>query len=143
MQFCPAAVYLRGVVSGGRPLPFWAPLSGALLRCAEEIAMTLSEELSKLEELRRRGALTDDEFARAKARLLNAEHVPSNEPIVAAVNSFRRSRNDRWIGGVCGGIARATGVESWIWRLIFVALFLCVGAGLLAYLLLWIFVPSE
>ena len=105
--------------------------------------MTLSEELSKLEELRQRGALTDEEFARAKARLLNAEQVASNQPLVTAVNSFRRSRSDRWIGGVCGGIARATGVESWVWRLIFVALFLCVGAGLLAYLLLWIFVPSD
>jgi phage shock protein C len=105
--------------------------------------MTLSDELSKLEELRQRGALTDEEFTRAKARLLSAEHAPTNEPLVSAVNTFRRSRHDRWIGGVCGGIARATGVESWLWRLIFVALFICAGAGLLAYLLLWIFVPSE
>jgi phage shock protein C len=105
--------------------------------------MTLTDELNKLAELRERGVLTEEEFARAKARLLNAEQARSNEPIVSAVNSFRRSRTDRVIGGVCGGIGRATGVESWVWRLIFVALFLCVGAGLLAYLLLWIFVPSE
>ena len=105
--------------------------------------MTLTDELNKLAELRERGVLTEEEFARAKARLLNAEQPRSNEPIVSAVNSFRRSRTDRVIGGVCGGIGKATGVESWVWRLIFVALFLCVGAGLLAYLLLWIFVPSE
>jgi phage shock protein C len=30
-----------------------------------------------------------------------------------------------------------------VWRLIFAALFICAGAGLLVYLLLWIFVPSE
>ena len=105
--------------------------------------MTLTDELNKLAELRERGVLTEEEFARAKARLLSAEQPRSNEPIVSAVNSFRRSRTDRVIGGVCGGIGRATGVESWVWRLIFVALFLCAGAGLLAYLLLWIFVPSE
>jgi phage shock protein PspC (stress-responsive transcriptional regulator) len=105
--------------------------------------MTLTDELTKLSELRERGVLTEDEFARAKARLLNMEQARPNEPIAAAVNSFRRSRADRIMGGVCGGLGRATGVESWVWRLIFVALFLCVGAGLLAYVLLWIFVPSE
>ncbi|MCB1021793.1 MAG: PspC domain-containing protein, partial [Acidobacteria bacterium] len=60
-----------------------------------------------------------------------------------AINSLRRSITDSWVGGVCGGIARATGVESWIWRLIFVVLFLFGGTGLLLYILLWIFVPSE
>jgi len=105
--------------------------------------MTLTDELNKLSELRERGVLTEEEFARAKARLLNVEQTPPNEPIASAVNSFRRSRTDRIMGGVCGGLGRATGVESWVWRLIFVALFLCVGAGLLAYVLLWIFVPSE
>jgi phage shock protein PspC (stress-responsive transcriptional regulator) len=104
--------------------------------------MTMSDELSKLAELRERGTLTDEEFARAKARLLGAEEVPQASP-VAAVNSFRRSRNDRWIAGVCGGIARATGVESWVWRLLFAVTFVCAGAGLLVYLLLAIFVPSD
>jgi phage shock protein C len=105
--------------------------------------MTLSDELSKLAELRASGALTEDEFVRAKAGLLNAHGKQSEEPVVAAVNAFRRSRNDRWLGGVCGGMARSTGAESWIWRLIFAILFIFAGAGLLVYVLLWIFVPSE
>ena len=119
--------------------------------------MTLSDELSKLGELRASGALTEEEFTRAKERLLNApgagagavpgagagSGVRSEEPAVAAVNAFRRSRTDRVLGGVCGGMARATGVESWVWRLLFAILFIFAGAGLLAYLLLWIFVPSE
>jgi phage shock protein PspC (stress-responsive transcriptional regulator) len=109
--------------------------------------MTLSDELSKLEELRARGTLTDEEFSRAKAHLLSAGETPpfttASTPFVAAVNTFRRSRNDRWIAGVCGGIARVTGVESWVWRLLFTVLFCCAGAGLLVYVLLAIFVPSE
>jgi phage shock protein PspC (stress-responsive transcriptional regulator) len=60
-----------------------------------------------------------------------------------AINSLRRSITDSWVGGVCGGLARATGVGSWIWRLIFVVLFLFGGTGLLLYILLWVFVPSE
>jgi phage shock protein PspC (stress-responsive transcriptional regulator) len=105
--------------------------------------MTLGEELSKLAELRASGVLTEEEFARAKERLLHSEQTRSADPAVSAVNSFRRSRNDRWFGGVCGGIARSTGMEAWVWRLIFTVLFIFAGSGLLIYLLLWIFVPSE
>jgi len=105
--------------------------------------MTLGDELSKLAELRSSGSLTEEEFMRAKERLLNSEQVRSSDPVVSAVNSFRRSRTDRWFGGVCGGMARSTGMEAWVWRLIFSALFICAGAGLLLYLLLWLFVPSE
>jgi phage shock protein C len=112
--------------------------------------MALGDELSKLAELRSSGGLTEEEFVRAKERLLNSEQAHSSDPqarssapLVSAVNSFRRSRTDRWFGGVCGGLARSTGMEAWVWRLIFTALFVCAGAGLLLYLLLWLFVPSE
>jgi phage shock protein C len=107
--------------------------------------MALSDELSKLQELHQRGALTDDEFTRAKARLLDASAPAggADAPALAAINALRRSRGDRWLSGVCGGIARATGVEAWIWRLVFTVLALFGGVGVLFYLLLWIFVPAE
>jgi phage shock protein C len=103
--------------------------------------MSIADEIVKLEELRTRGALSNEEFERAKARLIGP--APEPAPAIAAINNLRRSTSDSWIGGVCGGIARITGVESWIWRLIFVVLFLFGGTGLLLYILLWIFVPSE
>jgi phage shock protein PspC (stress-responsive transcriptional regulator) len=105
--------------------------------------MGLADELMRLDELRSRGALSEEEFARAKARLLNAPAPASEIPAVDAVNRLRRSRGDRWIGGVCGGIAVVTGVESWIWRLILALLALFGGTGVLLYILLWIFVPEE
>lgn len=103
--------------------------------------MTEADDLNKLADLHARGALSDEEFARAKARLLGA--APAAQPNVSAVNGLRRSRIDRWIGGVCGGVARATGLDSWVWRLIFTVLFLAFGSGILLYVLLWIFVPEE
>jgi phage shock protein C len=105
----------------------------------------LSEELKKLAELRESGTLTEAEFIRAKERLLNTPHSSASPapPLTSAVNAFRRSRNDRWIAGVCGGIGRATGMESWVWRLFFTVLLLCGGTGLLVYVLLALFVPSE
>jgi phage shock protein PspC (stress-responsive transcriptional regulator) len=105
--------------------------------------MELADELRKLAELRASGGLTEDEFKRAKEVLLSSGKSGSHDPLASAVNTFRRSRSDRWFGGVCGGIARSTGVEAWIWRLLFAALFICAGVGLLLYVLLWIFVPSD
>lgn len=104
--------------------------------------MPLSDELEKLDGLRQRGVLSDDEFARAKARLLEAPPGPAAAGLLA-VNGLRRSRTDRWLGGVCGGMGRATGVDAWAWRLGFTVLALWGGAGLLIYVLMWLFVPSE
>ena len=100
--------------------------------------MSLADELARLDELRAKGSLTDEEFQRAKSRLLGASGPPSD-----AVNRFRRSEADKWIGGVCGGLGRSTGIESWAWRLLFTVLLLFGGAGAVVYVLLWIFVPSE
>ncbi len=107
--------------------------------------MSLADELHKLDELRSRGVLSDAEFGRAKQRLLDgpAALPPETSTAVAVVNRFRRSSSDRWIGGVCGGLAVATGVESWVWRLVLTVLLLFGGTGLILYLLLWIFVPAE
>jgi phage shock protein PspC (stress-responsive transcriptional regulator) len=54
-----------------------------------------------------------------------------------------KAKDDRWIGGVCGGLGKHTPVPSWIWRVIFSLLFFCFGTGLLVYILLWVFMPKE
>jgi phage shock protein C len=106
--------------------------------------MSLAEELIQLEALRDRGVLTPDEFSQAKRRLLDGTAPPAmGGDAAAVVNRFRRSRSDKWIGGICGGLAVITGVEAWAWRLILTLLFLFGGAGGLLYILLWIFVPLE
>jgi phage shock protein C len=107
--------------------------------------MSLADELHKLDDLRTRGVLSDAEFQRAKQNLLDAavQHPASDVPMVVALNSFRRSSTDKWIGGVCGGLARLTGIESWAWRLILTVLLLLGGTGALIYILLWIFVPAD
>ena len=104
--------------------------------------MSLSEELGRLGGLHERGVLSDEEFARAKARVLGGAPEVTAAPLMA-INAMRRSRDDRWLGGVCGGIARSTGVESWLWRLLFAVLALCAGTGVLVYLLMWILVPAD
>ncbi len=106
--------------------------------------MSLADELIKLEQLRERGTLTVEEFDRAKASLLSPAVAPVEQPPWAqSLNRSRRSASDRWIAGVCGGLAAATGVESWVWRLLMVALAFAGGLGVAIYALLWIFVPAE
>lgn len=55
-----------------------------------------------------------------------------------------RSRNDRMIAGVCGGLAEYTRLDPAIWRVIFVILLLPGGLpGFIPYVLLWIIVPEQ
>ena len=53
------------------------------------------------------------------------------------------SRRENSIAGVCGGIAEWLEIDPTIVRLIFVALAVAGGPGLLIYIVLWIVIPEE
>ena len=56
---------------------------------------------------------------------------------------WRRSRNDRMITGLCGGLGNHFNVDpSWI-RIGLLLLFLTTGIGLLAYVVAYFIVPKE
>jgi phage shock protein C len=52
-----------------------------------------------------------------------------------------RSRNERVIAGVCGGLAEYFNIDPVLVRVIFAVVTLMLGTGLLAYLILWVVVP--
>lgn len=104
--------------------------------------MSISDDIARLHQLHQAGALNDGEFAQLKARLLNDTNNNQARGDWGGT-PLRRARQDRWIGGVCGGLARVTGTESWIWRALVVLFVLYGGAGILVYLLAWIFIPEE
>ncbi len=54
-----------------------------------------------------------------------------------------RSRIDRMIAGVCGGLAKYFDIDPTIVRVLFVVTVFIGGAGILAYIILWIVVPEE
>ena len=57
---------------------------------------------------------------------------------------LRRSRSNRMIAGVCGGLAEFFGIESfWIRAAFLIALIPGGVPGILAYVILWIVIPSE
>lgn len=55
---------------------------------------------------------------------------------------FYRSRTDRKLGGVCGGIANYFGIDPTIVRLLTVLLIL-TGLSILVYIIMWIVIPEE
>jgi phage shock protein C len=54
-----------------------------------------------------------------------------------------RSRDERMLGGVAGGLAEYFDVDPTLVRLAFVFASLYIGFGLLPYIILWIVVPKE
>jgi phage shock protein PspC (stress-responsive transcriptional regulator) len=62
---------------------------------------------------------------------------------VTVTRRLARPRDDRWIAGVCAGLARRFGVSPGVVRLIFVVSCLLPGPQFLAYLILWALLPNE
>jgi signal transduction histidine kinase len=55
---------------------------------------------------------------------------------------LRRDRSQRWIGGVCAGIARRYGIDAALVRVAFVIAAAAAGFGVALYLLAWLVIPS-
>ena len=93
------------------------------------------------------------------------EHPPADEPVEDAASSpeaqpeptpppppppsepapkrLTRSRKDRVIAGVCGGLGEYLGVDAVIIRIAAIVLLFAGGAGLLAYLVGWLVIPEA
>lgn len=56
---------------------------------------------------------------------------------------LERSATDRWIGGVCGGLAEYLQIDPLIVRVVFFVLAFPFGVGILIYIFLLIFMPSA
>lgn len=59
-------------------------------------------------------------------------------------HQLRRSRTDRMIAGVCGGLGQFFGLSPFWFRLAFIIAAIPGGVpGLLLYFIMWIIVPSD
>ncbi len=53
------------------------------------------------------------------------------------------SRDDKKIGGVCGGLAEYFEVDATVIRILWVIAFFIYGLGLLPYIICWLIIPRE
>jgi phage shock protein PspC (stress-responsive transcriptional regulator) len=61
-----------------------------------------------------------------------------------ATKRLTRSREDRWLGGVCGGVAAYTGMDVTLVRIIVaVGTVLGFGSLIVAYLVAWVLMPEA
>jgi phage shock protein PspC (stress-responsive transcriptional regulator) len=69
--------------------------------------------------------------------------APAGEPAQPATKRLTRSRTDRIVGGVCGGLGRYFNVDPILFRIGAIVLAFVGGAGVLLYLAALLLVPSE
>jgi phage shock protein PspC (stress-responsive transcriptional regulator) len=68
---------------------------------------------------------------------------PPPPPGPAPRPPLRRSRTDKVLGGVAGGLAEYTGIDALLWRVAAIALTFAGGSGIIIYLLLWLLMPPA
>jgi len=69
--------------------------------------------------------------------------LPPPGGTAAEPRRLRRSRSNRWVTGVCGGLAEYFGLHAAVYRIIFAALALAGGTGILLYAAAALVIPAE
>ena len=62
---------------------------------------------------------------------------------MAATRKLYRSKTNRQVAGVCGGLAEHFNLDATLIRVLFVVLAVLGGSGLIIYVAMWIIVPKE
>jgi phage shock protein PspC (stress-responsive transcriptional regulator) len=61
-----------------------------------------------------------------------------------AARKLTRSSDDRWIAGICGGLAEYTGIDATLIRVILlIATILGAGSLIVIYLICWVIIPKT
>lgn len=64
--------------------------------------------------------------------------------MTAQKQPLRRSKSNRMIAGICGGLSEFFGISSFWFRLAFLLALIPGGVpGILVYVIMWMIVPSE
>ena len=67
---------------------------------------------------------------------------PAGPVSTPPVRRLRRSKQDRVLGGVCGGMGAYFGIDPVVLRIVMVAL-VFAGVGVVAYLIAWLVIPEA
>ena len=59
------------------------------------------------------------------------------------VRRLYRSRTDRILGGVCGGLGEYLGVDSNLIRIVWILLSFVYGVAIIIYIIAWILLPEK
>jgi phage shock protein C len=62
---------------------------------------------------------------------------------MAQTRKLYRSKSNRKLAGVCGGLAQYFNLDATLMRVLFVVLAVLGGSGVVIYVAMWIIVPNE
>lgn len=98
-----------------------------------------------MSESERRDEHAPGELAAPTEAPASAEPEPSSEPppSTAVPRRLTRSREDRVLAGVCGGLGEYLGVDAVLIRIAALVLIFAGGAGLILYVIGWIAMPEA
>jgi len=75
--------------------------------------------------------------------VINERSLEFAGSLMLKMKKLYRSKKDRIIAGVCGGIAEYAKIDSTLIRLAFAVSVLFGGFGILAYLIAWFIIPEQ
>lgn len=67
----------------------------------------------------------------------------NNSSVGGDLRRLRRSRTNRSIAGICGGMAQFLNIDATVLRVIMLMLILFCGMSLWVYIILWLIIPEE
>lgn len=82
-------------------------------------------------------------FINTAREWLSVKTMPKPQPVEEEPRRVYRSASDKMLGGVCGGIAEYFNVDSVLVRLLFIALALSGGIGVIIYMLALFMIPKK
>jgi phage shock protein PspC (stress-responsive transcriptional regulator) len=77
------------------------------------------------------------------ACLLMPTFPEDKEALVLPADPLQRSSKNKIVGGVCAGLAQYFGWDSFIVRILFIALIIFAGLGIIPYIYAWIILPKD
>lgn len=67
----------------------------------------------------------------------------NGEQVLDQLRGLRRSRDDKVLAGVCGGLGRSLGVDPLLLRVVIAVMVLFAGTGLVLYAIAWLLLPTD
>ena len=65
------------------------------------------------------------------------------DPHTEPMKRLYRSESNRMLAGVCGGLGEFFGIDATLVRILFVVLAFASGFGIVAYVVMWLIVPTR
>ena len=112
-------------------------------KAAEEVKETVEETKEVAEEAKEAAEEAKEAAEEAKEKAEGAREAEEERPTYTMKRRLTKSRSNKLIFGVCGGLGEYFGIDPTLVRLAFVLLAFLNGIGIVIYIILAVIMPSD